>query len=101
MKCGLLLFLLSLSVGSAAADYFYAGVGIGKNAMLFSEQQWEDHGEMGTGFRIGYRHHIGGQWYGDFNFAHHSQITVGRPFNDEEGETTSDHLYYYLEYHWE
>jgi len=54
MKYYLILFLLCFPV---QAEY-YIGVGIGKNDILFGDQEWQDNGEVGCAFRAGYRHHM-------------------------------------------
>ena len=93
----LIMTALTFGVGAADRDHFYLGLGLGKNGMWFSGGTWEDQGSLGCGGKIGYRHHIAGNWYGDANFSHYSQCFVGAPWNDED-ETESDHLFYFFEY---
>ena len=96
MRVCIILLLCSGSV--QAESYFYIGLGVGKNAMLFdSENEWEDNGEIGCGARIGHRHHLSGNFYGDFNYSHYSQCLSGPPRNDG-WESSSDHLYYFVEW---
>jgi len=94
-----LIVILLLCSGSVQAEsYFYIGLGVGKNAMLFdSENDWEDNGEIGCGAKFGYRHHLSGSFYGDLNYSHYSQCLSGPPVNDD-WESSSDHAYYWVEY---
>ena len=98
LRLSLVITILLLLSPSADAEYFYMGIGIGKNDILFSDQKWEYQGELGCSFRAGYRHHIGGSFYGDVGYTHHSQCLAGKPFGDpNKFESSSDHLYYYFE----
>ncbi len=98
MKLFILLMLYAIPV---SADYWYLRAGIGKNAMLFTDSDtWEDQGSLGCSLGAGHRHHLAGNFYGDLSFTHNSQCFVGRPFNDYEVETESDHLVYFVEYRW-
>ena len=98
MKALLILMLLSTPVLAEDA-YFYGGLGLGHNDVFFdSDRDWNDQGELGTSFRAGYRHRLTGNWYADWNYTHNSQLMAGKPFNDGQSETSSDHLYLYVEY---
>ena len=94
MKYYLILFLLCFPV---QAEYFYLGIGAGKNDILFGDQEWNDGSEIGCSFKAGYRHHLAGSFYGDIGYNHYSQCLVGPPVNDDL-ESSSDHLYYWVEW---
>ena len=98
---GLLCWLAIFGIwqhATACENHLYVKGGIGKNMMLFTDQEWTDQGEAGTSVGIGYRHQISGNWYGDLSYQHFSQLNVGQPLHDYEFETTTDHLYYNVEY---
>ena len=93
MKYYLILFLLCFPV---QAEY-YIGVGIGKNDILFGDQEWQDNGEVGCAFRAGYRHHIASSFYGDIGYSHYSQCMTGAGV-DDKFEDSLDSVYYWVEY---
>jgi len=90
------LAILILICFPVQAEY-YIGAGIGKNDILFGDQEWIDGGEIGCSFRAGNRHHLAGSFYGDIGYSHYSQCLAGPPFNDDL-ESSSDHLYYWVEW---
>ena len=95
-KMKYLIILISL-LTPVQAEYFYLGIGAGKNDILFGDQEWIDGGEIGCSFRAGNRHHLAGSFYGDIGYSHYSQCLVGPPVNDDL-ESSSDHLYYWVEW---
>jgi len=92
------LLILLLYCCPVQADYFYARLGLGTSTA--NCDCWVDGDSIGGRAMLGYRHHLGGQWYADANFLHHSQPFVGKPFNDDD-ETSSYHLFYDIEYRWD
>lgn len=97
-----LILLTMLFPGFCLAEgHWFAGVGLGINTSLFVEEHaWhEEHEHLGGGLRIGHRHQIHGQWYGEASVHHFSQVLIGPPFNDTN-ESASEHFYYWLEYRW-
>jgi len=95
--------LLTLTLWSEGAfadeNYFYAKAGLGHNAMLFSDNEWEDQGKWGGALGFGYRHIIAGNWHGELSYTHYSQPAAGGPQNNDY-EDTLDAFYYYIEYRW-
>ena len=94
MKYYLILFLLCFPV---QAEYFYLGIGAGKNDILFGDQEWQDNGEVGCAFRAGYRHHIASSFYGDIGYSHYSQCMTGAGV-DDKFEDSLDSVYYWVEW---
>lgn len=75
----LLIALLGCSFNVAAGD-FYIGVGLSDN----SGNKWEDHGEVGGIFELGYFHQFD-RYIIDAGWAHHSH-----PGTTALGESTLD-----------
>ena len=96
-KMKYLIILISLLTPVQAESYFYARVGLGDNNAVSTCECWDDGGSIGGRIMFGNRHHLGGKWFGDINFLHHSQPFIGHPF-DDRNETSSYHLYYDVEY---
>lgn len=91
----LLLAILISGAAQAGENYFYVGLGLGKNDSVCG--CWEDHGSAGGKVALGHRHHIWEGFYGDLSYTHYSQPLVGAPF-DDRWEMTSEHLYYTVEW---
>jgi len=93
-----ILILMMLAFPVQAENFIRVGAGV--NAMLFSDQEWQDNGTMGCSFGIGNRHRLfGDSWYGEISYHHFSQCFTGPPFDDDY-EDNLDAAYYYVEYRW-
>ena len=97
LVCILLILALYAEGAFAKDDYFYVRLGLGKNAMISSTDKWEDQGSIGGAAGAGWRHRLKGNFHGDLSYTHNSQPLVGEPFNSKY-ETSSEHLYYFVEY---
>jgi len=91
-----ILVLLSFATG-CANNYNYLQAGIGQNAMSNGDIEWHAADEWGGHIGFGNRHQWINNLWGDLGFDHYSQPRAGYPYNDDV-ETSTDHLFYNLEY---
>lgn len=89
--------LFTVHQAHAIEDYFYVRGGLGQNFM-FNENfvnMWNDGGGIGGTVGAGYVRRLSGDLYGSFSYNHYSQPGVPSCC-----ETTTDHVYFGIEYRW-
>ena len=97
----LLVLLLLWGQAMACEDHAYIKAGLGKNMILFSDEEWNDGGSVGGSFGVGYRQRFGkSNFHGTLSYDHFSQPGVGPPFGKKDDtEDSLDAFYAGVEYH--